>query len=80
MWTAIGCGLVLALTMTVISCFSVTFKSGTLKCNTDDMGRQCPAGAVCVEGYCFVAPDLLFSGGRDAAPVDAGANDGATSD
>jgi hypothetical protein len=74
-WTAIGCGLVLALTMTVISCFSVTFKNGTLKCNPDDMGRQCPVGAVCFEGYCFVSPDLL--GG---ATIDGGVRDGAPSD
>jgi hypothetical protein len=74
-WTAIGCGLVLALTMTVISCFSVDYKSGTLKCNPDDMGRQCPVGSQCVAGYCYVAPDLLNSSVQDAAVSDGAGTD-----
>ena len=79
-WTAIGCGVVLALTMTVISCFSVDYKSGTLKCNPEDMGRQCPVGSICVAGLCYVSPDLLNSGVQDAAAViDAGdSGDGGT--
>lgn len=67
-WTAVGLGVLLALAMTVISCFTVTFKNGTLKCNPDDMGRQCPVGATCVQGFCYQTPDLFGSG----LPGDAG--------
>ncbi len=63
-WAAVGLGVLLALA----SCFSVSFKNGTLKCNPDDMGRQCPQGSICVQGLCYQTPDLLNSG----LPGDAG--------